>query len=767
VPAQAPEDRAGRERPGHDAPPRDGRAAGEAAAGTEPAGEGRPLSDADGINRIKAAAGEWLEPHIAARIADDVLRRIRDDGVVRPGPVAAGAGPVYNTYISDAHVAGSLNVGGRDPGGAGRDLSTGRARVRTAAAKRARQVTPGELELVKDIYARPVGIKRAESVFQARQLAILRGTRGSGLRTAGLWLAATYAATERVFFLSPGRLLAALRGGELEKDAAYVVPGLDAATAARLSEDELADIEDWISDGGWLVITVSSSVSLHRDLVSATDLVVDEIGLPDPVAVTGGHGDSELRKLALPAEARAELVTRLHGWLADEAIGQWLRERPEPRLAAQAGRALARTARDDLDPWATLRELEDPQARATQWFTAHPDTATRAFMVAAAALGGSSSIAVADAAALLYSELKGFRVRPERLDFWPALAEEPWLAIAQEAHSTPLGSLPVEVVRFRNERMQTAVLEHAWRRVDGMRLATSAWLRKLGATASTEIRARAGATAGIVALWDFEYALDNIVLGWAASTDAGEREAAALALSIPANDTRFSDATWRLVLGWCDPGLSGNSELTRTAIGALGGPLGAQDPDTALAALREVIEDHGWERVLDVATSLVVLAVGGRGPAVLSALLDWTRHKADPTPRDRELRLIGLSCFLIAASAYAAAPGEVSRPVILGSSGAGLRPSACLWGRALELPSVRAWALELLRAWIVMRDNRDADDGYVLDLIRAIAELDDRQRQRLEHHCYNWANDARYPSETAREALAFLRQPGVGAKSIT
>jgi hypothetical protein len=725
------------------------------------------MSDADGINRIKAAAGEWLEPHIAARIADDVLRRIRDDGLVRPGPVYPGAGPVYNTYISDAQVAGSLNVGGRDAGSGGRDLYIGKARVRTAAGKRVRQVTQEELELVRDVYARPNGITRAESVFQARRVAILRGTRGSGLRTAGLWLAATYAATERVFFLSPSRLLGALRGGELEKDAAYVVPGLDGATAGRLSEDELAEIEDWVADGGWLVITVSSSVSLHRDLVSASDLVVDEIGMPDPVAVTGGHGDSELRKLALPDAVHGELVTRLHGWLRDDAIGEWLRERPEPRLAARAGRALARTARDNLDPWATLGELEDPQARAAQWFTAHPDTAARAFMVAAAALGGSSRIAVADAAAVLYNELKGFRVRHERLDFWPALAEEPWLTIAQEAHSTPLGTLPVEVLRFRNERMQTAVLEHAWRRVDGMRLATCAWLKKLGATASTEIRARAGATAGIVALWDFEYALDNILLDWAASADADEREAAALALSIPANDTRFSDATWRLVLGWCDPGLSDDGELIRTAIRALGGPLGAQDPDTALTALREVVEDHGWERVPDVATSLVVLAVGGRGPAVLSALLDWTRHEPDPTPLDRELRLIGLSCFLIAASAYAAAPGEASQPVILGSSGAGLRSSACLWGRALEVASVRSWALELLRAWTALRDSRDAGDGYVLDLIRAIAGLDDRQRQRLEHHCYNWANDARYPSETAREALAFLRQPGVGAESIT
>jgi hypothetical protein len=723
------------------------------------------MSEADGISRIKAAASEWREPAFAARLVDDVLRRIRDDGLVSAGPVYSGGGPVYNTYtyVSDAQVAGNLNL-------AGRDLGTGKARVRAEAAKRVRLVARDELEFVRDVYVRPDGITLAESVFQARRVVILRGMRGGGLQTAGLWLAATYATTERVFFLSPERLLGALRGGELEKDAAYVVPGLDAATAARLGEFALADIESWAADGGWVAITMSSSVSLHRDLASGSDLVVDAISRPDPVAVASGHGISELGKLAGPGAAPEEQASRLRGWLRDDNITEWLRARPEPRLAARAGRALARTARDNGDPRATLREIEDPQARAAQWFADHKDPSTRAFMVAAAALAGSSYVAVADAAALLYNELKGFRVRPERQDFWSALAEEPWLEISQEQRPTPLGTLPVEVVRFRNGRMQTAVLEHAWRRVDGMRLATGAWLKVLGATASADIRARAGATAGIVALWDFEYALDNILLGWAGSTLDDEREAAALALSIPASDTRFSDPTWNLVLSWCDPGPLAVDELTQTAISALGGPLGAQRPETALAALRQVIEDHGWEYVLDVALSLMLLAAGGHGPAVLSALLDWTRRKADPTPEDRELRLIGLWCFLIATSGYAAAPGEAMRPVILGSSGAGLRSAAYLWGRALDTTSVRSSALDQLRSWLEVRDGRDEDDGYVLDLVRAIAGLDDRQRQRLEHHCYQWANNARYPSKTAREALAFLHQPGVPGvevKSIT
>jgi hypothetical protein len=753
--AEGEADRPGREGPAPEAPSGDRREGREAtgAGADKPDAVGRRLSETDEIKRTKAAAAGWQGPALAAQIVDAMMRRLIDEGL-------PNSGPVTNINVSGAH-GENLYISGRD------QFHTGKSRVRPEAARRGRLVGAAQLELVKDVYSPPQGIALAESLFKKRHLVILQGARDSGLRTAGLWLAATYASTDRVFFLSPDRLLGALRARELEKAAAYVVPSLDAATAGKIGESALEDLEAWTADDGWLVITVSTSVSLNREIAMATDLV-KEISRPDPVAVAGGHAQRELDELPIAEVPAREALSRLRRWLAEDDIGEWLRTHPEPRFAAQAGRVLARTALNDGDPRGALRPLEDPQAQAAQWFAVHPDTAKRAFMLAAAVLAGSSYIAVADAAAALYDKLKGFRVKHERQDFWSGLAEESWLELAQEDHATPLGMLPVEVVRFRSARTQTAMLEYAWRRVDGLRLATCEWLKALGANESTEIRARAAAAAGIVALWDFEYALGKILLPWAASESEDEREAAALALSIPANDTRFSDATWRLVLGWCDPELTESTELTRTAIYALGGPLGAQDPETALAALREVVANHDWERVPDVALSLVVLAAGGRSAEVLSTLLEWTSRTPDPTPLNRELRLVGLTCFLICANALAATPGHASRPVILDPSGQGLLPSAELWGRALETGSVRAWAVELLHGWCELRDGGDEDeDGYVLDLVRAIAGLSDRQRERLEYHCYQWANDPHHPSKTARDALEFLHQPEPGTKAIT
>jgi hypothetical protein len=754
--AEGEADRPGREGPAPEPPSGDRREGREAAgAGADkPDADGPRLSETEEIKRAKAAAARWQGPALAAQILDAMVRRLIDEGPPNYGPV---------TNINVSGVQGeNLYISGRD------QSHPGKSRVRPEAAKRGRLVAAAQLELVKYVFSRPRGIVNAESLFQERHLVILQGARDSGLRTAGLWLAATYASTDRVLFLSPDRLLGALRARELEKGAAYVIPSLDAATAGKIGQSTLEDLEAWTADGGWLVITVSTSVSLNREVAMAPDLVVKEISRPDPVAVARGHAQRELGELTIAEEPAVEALDRLGGWLDEADIRGWLREHPEPRFAAQAGRVLARTALNDGDPRSALRPLEDPQAQAAQWFAVHTDTARRAFMLAAAVLAGSSYIAVADAAAALHDKLKGFSVKHERQDFWSGLAEESWLELAQEDHATPFGMLPVEVVRFRSARTQTAMLEYAWRRVDGLRLAACAWLKVLGASESTEIRARAAAAAGIVALWDFEYALGKILLPWAASESEDEREAAALALSIPASDTRFTDATWRLVLGWCDPDLTEITELTRTAIYALGGPLGAQDPETALAALREVVENHDREFLPDVALSLVVLAAGGRSAEVLSTLLEWTSRTPNPTALNRELRLVGLICFLNCANALAATPGHASRPVILDPSGQGLVPTAELWGRALETSSVRAEAVNLLQGWCELRDSGDEDeDGYVLDLVRAIAGLSDRQRERLEYHCYQWANDPHHPSKTARDALEFLHQPEPGTKAIT
>ena len=718
-----------------------------AAVGTE----GETPSEADAIRRIQALGSDWEQPAISGRLVDEVLRRIRDEGIL-------SAQTIYNTNIYDAEIKGSLTVG--------------KPRARTEPSMPAHQVGEEALLLVKDIFASPDGVAGAVSVFQSRRMVVLRGAPGSGRHTTALWLAAN-AAVGRVFYLHSDRLLAAMHGGQLEDNAVYIVPGLDRDTAARLDDFVLGEVDGWLSRGSGLVITVDYSVALHPDLASRSEILVEVVGCPSSVDVAKNHARKELARtvaarttaeagVAAPAHEPPELTARLLGWFEDSEILARLQARPEPRFAAQAGRALALAAWNDDDPHATIVVLENPQEHAEHWFGQHTDTAERSLIVAVSVLDGASYLAVTDAAAALRRELTGFRSpRNDCPSFWPLVVDEPWLEVTEVRRPSPLGSVPVEVVGFRNGRTQTAVLEYAWRRLDGMRRAMSAWLMTLGGANDAEISARAAAAAGIVSLFDFRYALDNIVLSWAHSKTPDLRETAALALSFPAGDSRYTDPVWRLLGSWYDPE-SASPELTQTAICALGGPLGAQAPEAALAALRAIVDTWGWEYAFDVARSLVLLTASGHATAVLSALRDWSERKT-PAQRDKgESVVIGLSCFLLCAMPLTTDTDGVTRPLILGPGNDGLGRVALLWSRAFDSSSVRAWALELLRGWFGLRDVGDGTAEYVLELVLQIAELDKRQRQRLEHHCYKWANDTTNPSMTAKEALALLREPETG-----
>ncbi len=720
-----------------------GRATQATAART--AGDEAPSAADAAIRRMQGLGGDSAEPAFSGRLVDDVLRRIRDEGLLT-------AQTVYSTNIYDARIEGSLSVG--------------KTRVKAEPARHIQRVNKEALIQVKDVFEAPAGIIDAASVLRERRMLILRGTPGSGRQTAAMWLIATTGLTDRVFYLRPDRMLAAVHDGQLARDAAYIVPGLDSYAAAHLDQFVLGEIDVWLGKGSMLIITMDSSVMLHPDLATRNDVLVDGIGCPDPIAVAEKHARLELtmRHPASGGEAAepAEVIGRLLGWLADSEIAARLVARPQPRFAAQVGRALARTAIDNDDARAAIAVLEDPQEHVRQWFDVHTDAAERCLLVAVAALGGASYLAVADAAAALQRQMTGMRnPRHECQSFWPLIADEPWLELTEDRYLSPLGTMPVEVVRFRNGRIQTAVLEYAWRRLDGMRRAMTPWLIELGGAQAAEVKARSAATAGIVSLFDFRYALDNVLFAWAASPAAAPREAAALALSFPAGDSRYRDPVWRLLLSWYDGETAASGEFTETAIRALGGPLGANEPEAALTALRSIAKMHEWEYVFDISESLIQLTASGHNAAVLAALRSWSEQPAGPDSKN-ELPVIALCCFLRCAMPLAVGAGGQARPVILGSGTSALPQVALLWSRALDDNSLRAWALDLLRGWLDLREDPGDDGNYAQALVLHIAGQTERHRQRLAHHCYKWAKDPVNPSRAATETLALLREQGAG-----
>jgi len=132
-------------------------------------------------------------------------------------------------------------------------------------------------------------------------------------------------------------------------------------------------------------------------------------------------------------------------------------------------------------------------------------------------LEDSSYLTVTDAAITLYRQLLPGEKGPPPFRFRRSLGEQQqWIqTVVPEAPATPYGDPSPEQVRFRNPFMGTAVLRYAWTQVDGMRPAMTAWLLDLGDHPDVDVRARAAASAGLLATLDFSYVLHSFIYPWA------------------------------------------------------------------------------------------------------------------------------------------------------------------------------------------------------------------------------------------------------------
>jgi hypothetical protein len=336
-------------------------------------------------------------------------------------------------------------------------------------------------------------------------------------------------------------------------------------------------------------------------------------------------------------------------------------------------------------------------------------------------------------------------------------AEQPWLELTSD---TPA------VVRFRSPQMQSVVLDYAWHELDGMRPALEKWLRELVAHVDVEVRARAAAAAGMLALQDFQHTLQRFLRPWASSRSFVVRYSAAIALSVIGQASTHTERVWTLLRQWTSDVRSATGKrLAATAGNAAGGLLGTAEPLRALRLLRDLAEADDWALLQPVVLSICQLANTGSSAEVLDALLDWTDSDSDSS--DDELVVKGLTAFGFTAreQAFASAGDEADAPtwpLLLADTG--MRVVADerfavlgeLWGRALANRPARGLALEALREWVRTVDRDPTAYPALLALLDIVADRSDRDFERLHHHLDRWESDGEDPSPTAgllRDAL--------------
>jgi hypothetical protein len=247
---------------------------------------------------------------------------------------------------------------------------------------------------------------------------------------------------------------------------------------------------------------------------------------------------------------------------------------------------------------------------------------------------------------------------PPQLRFRRALQDQQqWIELAlPDEDASPWGDPSPEILRFRSPLLRTAVLQHAWTWLDGIRPALCDWLAELGAHPDIDIRARAAASAGLIATLDFSYSLHNFVYPWAVSRSPAARMCAALALAVPGSSPRYAPRVWAILRQWAAnvPQGPGN-RLPWTAAEAAGSALGRGRPDDALAVLREVLDRDEWDTVPALVLAVLNLAENGCLREVLGALLEWS----SPKEKEKEVSapaIKALLAFVCTAQAEAPAP---------------------------------------------------------------------------------------------------------------
>ena len=765
-------------------------------AGREPAEDGN-VTEEEALRALSGTAAIHDERRRAASIVDELVRMLDSAGTgFRIGSI--------NVFDDKVEIAeGDLTIGAGRAAAPTRPGPTGMPLALDAADVQSRTAT----------YVRPAGFERAKTILDRQHLLVLCGPRGTGREAAALALLAETAGHRQLFLMGGSALLADHGWRCGPPGTCFSVTLLDAAVAGQLDDIWLEQTAKRLLDAGnfMVVVTGSPTAGLARADRRA-DFSVEDLGAPDAMTVLARRV-----KAAIDPARAAELKTVL----GRPEISNIIRTDGSPATAVRVARVIAAAFNEHRDIDRAISALGNPAAQVQAWFDRYDgdldvDYGQLVLPIAVSVLEDSSYLTVTDAAVRLYSGLFPARKEPPPLRFRRALREhQQWIQVIP---STVEGMAAAEILKFRSPLLRAAVLRHTWTCLDGIRPALSTWLDELAMHPAVDVRARAAASAGLLASMDFSYVLSQFLHPWASSRSFWARDCAALALTVPGRDEQYEDQVWELLRRWATHAPQGTgSQLAATAAEAAGSVLGRHRPSDALDVLHEVLKRDEWYSLTAVALAVLNLAENGCTGEVLTALADWSEPNDGSSPVIK-----ALAAFAIIARAPAAGgstarpmagsgPGKRHRSGIRGASRltgtalaarpvAGGRPEASLagerkqtsaldrtddasfpgdkkaaarpwpvffteagrypdavrdlWGRALSAKPTRPLALDALHYWLELADEDHTALATVGRVIQAVSELGGKHPARIDYYLDLWAHDPKKPLRAAQRFLS-------------
>lgn len=459
-------------------------------------------------------------------------------------------------------------------------------------------------------------------------------------------------------------------------------------------------------------------------------------------------------------EVATDVAVRTLGQFALDRLGERLAECRSRMVLVVASRL--RLPSEELGDYGVV--CGDPVAA---WFDSEQRGLSEyALMLGVAVLGGISHQAVVDAADRLHRSLADVpdeetttkrifgTVRDQR-------AAAVRAQVVDRVDETDFGEVTIKVVQFLDSAWYSAVLHYVWQHKELMRPPLLRWIEDLCAHGEHEVRVMAASAVGDLCGHDFGYVWPHVITRWARSEDVTLRRAAALAAGVAA----WNAALAPHVLGWLERWSKDEDEpeLRWSAAAAFGTYwMGRRFPDDAVRVLGTTLERYPKLGFLVAEGMGVVFEADAKedpdrheiAARVLHALVDWS---AD---RKRTPASLGVFCSI----AYG---NDRPRRVADGAGWPSLlwladrdaelrKPIVTLFGRSLNDPAARAWALEVVERWTRRTDEEPGIEQPLARLMRDLSATH-REWERLVRHLRRLANKrADRPSRAASRLLARL-----------
>lgn len=349
--------------------------------------------------------------------------------------------------------------------------------------------------------------------------------------------------------------------------AGLLVDSVDTKTLSELAGFELRRLENVIPAGAALVFTARLSPPNTNG-----ELPVIDGAPPDAEEVVR----SFVQRQGISDDARDRALEAVR--LLPGLIG--------PGRAVEIAE---RAAASQAEPADLAAEVGGRSPVLEEWLQEGPDAKALASLAAAAALDGAPSGDFEAAAAALAELLEG-EVEPSQEPKRFGGSNRGWpegiAGLTRRQIVSHFGWHETEVVEILAPHRRDVILSFLWRELGAeFREPFLDWLRVLCAMPSRRTTNAAASAAGVLFIQD-PVAIDRELLHPWARDDLGRvREAAGLALGMPALMDADSNASRLLAQSWSR---SSNERLQEAAIVAYGGPLGAWEPAAAAAS-------HLWQ----------------------------------------------------------------------------------------------------------------------------------------------------------------------------